>query len=249
MSLSDRTRILLGDSGIDALSDASVCVFGLGGVGAAAAIDLVRAGVGRLFVVDFDTIEESNLNRLCFGYRQEIGLPKVGVFSDYARRINPDVGIESVGTILRGSEAAEMIPEDCDFYLDCIDTLNPKVNLLCALATRDKLFASAMGTAGRIAPELLKVGSLWKTHDCPLAAVVRKRLHRRGFDPEGHEKFLCVWSDEPAVKPVMPLDGSIPGQSIDGERIRVVHGSGPFVPQAAGHILASLACRSILGML
>lgn len=248
MPLSDRTRILFGDSGIDALAGSSVCIFGLGGVGAAAAMDLVRAGVGRLLVVDFDTIDESNLNRLYFGYQDEVGLPKVQVFSDYARRINPSVIVEALTAIVRGTEAAAMIPDDCGFYLECIDTLNPKVNLLAALASAGKPFATSMGTAGRMAPELLKVGSLWKTHDCPLSSVVRKRLHRLGFDPKGPEQFLCVWSDEPAVAPTMPPDGSTPGEIVDGMRVRAVQGSGPFVPQAAGHIMASLAVRAILNI-
>ena len=248
MPFDDRTRILLGDSNADALAASSVCVFGLGGVGAAAAMDLVRAGVGKLYVVDFDSIDESNLNRLYFGYMDEVGQAKVHVFSDYARRINPEISIKTIGTIVRGDEAAGMIPDDCNFYLDCIDTLNPKVNLLAALARARKPFVTSMGTAGRLAPERLKVGSLWKTHDCPLSALVRKRLHRLGFDPNGTEKFLCVWSDEPAVPPTMPRDGSIPGATINGMRVRAVQGSGPFVPQAAGHILASLAVRAILAI-
>jgi len=258
MPFSDRTTILLGEADAELLTRARVCVFGLGGVGAAAAMDLVRAGVGHLVVIDFDTITESNLNRLYFGYADGVGRKKVEVFAEYARGVNPDVDIVTTGAIVRGAEAAQAIPEGCDFYLDCIDTLNPKVNLLAELARRNLPFASSMGTAGRLAPERLKVGSLWETHDCPLSALVRKRLRRLGFGPgtmardnetRGNIKvarFDCVWSDEPAVAPAMPADGSIPGETVNGERVRAVQGSGPFVPQAAGHILASLAVRRVL---
>jgi tRNA threonylcarbamoyladenosine dehydratase len=265
MPFGDRTRILLGDEGADKLSQSRVCVFGLGGVGATAAMDLVRAGVGALVVVDFDEVSESNLNRLYFGYSNELGRPKVAVFADYALKVNPGVRIDAIGTIVRGRDASAMIPELCDFYLDCIDTLNPKVNLMAALARRALPFASSMGTAGRLAPERLRIGSLWDTHDCPLSSLVRKRLRRLGFGPLGkqarHEAdsmtadtvfpagFQCVWSDEPAVAPAMPSDGSIPGDTVDGNRVRAVQGSGPFVPQAAGHMLASLAARRILGRL
>jgi len=259
MPFNERTRILLGDAGIDLLTAARVCVFGLGGVGATAAMDLVRAGIGSLVVVDFDTVTESNLNRLYFGYTDQVGRPKVDVFQEFARRINPGIQIETVGAIVRGAEAAERIPQACDFYLDCIDTLNPKTNLMAALARAGLPFASSMGTAGRLAPERLRVGSLWDTHDCPLSTLVRKRMRRLGFCPATGRKaddeqwpestpadFQCVWTDEPAVPPVMPADGSIPGDTVDGERVRAVQGSGPFVPQAAGHILASLAVRRIL---
>lgn len=259
MPFNERTRILLGDAGIDRLAASRVCVFGLGGVGAAAAMDLVRAGVGSLVVVDFDTVAESNINRLYFGYADQVGRPKVEVFRQFALRINPDIRIEAIGSIVRGAEAAERIPLGCDFYLDCIDTLNPKTNLMASLARAGLPFASSMGTAGRLAPERLRVGSLWDTHDCPLSTLVRKRMRRLGFCPAakrraGDERepestpadFQCVWTDEPAVPPVLPADGSIPGDTVDGERVRAVQGSGPFVPQAAGHILASLAVRTIL---
>jgi tRNA A37 threonylcarbamoyladenosine dehydratase len=252
MPFDDRTRILLGDAGADKLAQARVCVFGLGGVGAAAAMDLVRAGVGSLVVIDFDEVSESNLNRLYFGYSDQVGKPKVAVFTDYALKVNPGVRIETIGAIVRGKDASAMIPELCDFYLDCIDTLNPKVNLMAALARGTLPFASSMGTAGRLAPERLRIGSLWDTHDCPLSSLVRKRLRRLGFGPPGKAEtvlpavFECVWSDEPAVAPVMPSDGTIPGDTVNGNRVRAVQGSGPFVPQAAGHILASLAVRRIL---
>ncbi|HUW69513.1 MAG TPA: ThiF family adenylyltransferase [bacterium] len=261
MPFDDRTRILLGSAGSRTLAASRVCVFGLGGVGATAAMDLVRAGVGSLVVVDFDDVAESNLNRLYFGYIDQVGRSKVDVFQEFARRVNPGIRIETVGAIVRGAEAAQRIPQGCDFYLDCIDTLNPKTNLMAALARAGLPFASSMGTAGRLAPERLKVGSLWSTHDCPLSTLVRKRMRRLGFCPAPGNRhvdtdavelvpaeFLCVWSDEPAVPPAMPADGSIPGDTVDGERVRAVQGSGPFVPQAAGHILASLAVRHMLAI-
>ncbi|PKL24339.1 MAG: tRNA threonylcarbamoyladenosine dehydratase [Spirochaetae bacterium HGW-Spirochaetae-3] len=261
MGFDDRTRILLGDAGADRLAASRVCVFGLGGVGATAAMDLVRAGVGALVVVDFDEVGESNLNRLYFGYSDEVGKAKTAAFSDYARRVNPAIRIEAIGSIVHGAEASMMIPGGCDFYIDCIDTLNPKVNLMAALARLGAPFTSAMGTAGRIAPERLRIGSLWDTSGCPLSTAVRKRLRRLGFGPVGESlaalgtmgvsmpsAFDCVWSDEPPVPPAMPADGSVPGDTVNGIRVRAVQGSAPFVPQAAGHILASVAARRVLGV-
>jgi tRNA A37 threonylcarbamoyladenosine dehydratase len=252
-------------------------------------MDLVRIGVGNLVVVDFDTVQESNLNRLYFGYRDTIGRAKTDVFIEAALKINPGIHIQKLDSLVRGAEVAQRIPEGYDYYLDCIDTLNPKVNLIAELLRSGLPFASSMGTAGRLAPERLKVGSLWDSAGCPLAQKVRQRLKRLGFGPplgrserraawvtaaetkgrseEGgtasvkgnaetspaqeimRKVVLCVWSDEPPAAPVLPADGSLPGQVVGGERVRAVQGSAPFVPQAAGHLLASLAVRAIQGLL
>lgn len=276
MAFDDRTKVLVGEAGAARLAAARVCVLGLGGVGAAAAMDLVRAGVGALVAIDFDTVQESNLNRLYFGYSDALGLPKTEAFARAARAVNPEVRLELRGSIVRGREAAERLPEGCDFYLDCIDSLNPKVNAIAAMIRAGLPFASSMGTAGRLAPERLRVGSLWDSSGCPLAQRVRQRLRRFGFrapatreekraawlardlarkageePPPGdgliEAEIRCVWSDEPAAPPAPPPGGLTPGQVIDGVRIRAVQGSAPFVPQAAGHIMASLAVRAILG--
>ncbi|MGD9938695.1 MAG: ThiF family adenylyltransferase [Clostridia bacterium] len=246
MSFDERTRILLGDAGAERLMAATICVFGLGGVGAAAAMDLVRVGVGNLVVVDFDEVQESNLNRLYFGYHDSIGRAKTDVFIEAALQINPGIHIQKLDSLVRGADAARSIPEGCDYYLDCIDTLNPKVNLIAELLRRGLPFATSMGTAGRLAPERLRAGSLWDSAGCPLAQKVRQRLRRLGYGQPLDEAILCVWSDEPPVAPALPADGSLPGQVVNGERVRAVQGSAPFVPQAAGHLLASLAVRAIL---
>lgn len=248
MPFSERTEIVFGSDGMEILERSTVCVFGLGGVGATAAMDLVRAGCGSLYVFDFDTVSESNLNRLYFGYRSVIGLPKTEAFARYAREVNPQVTIRSVLGIVRGAHAHERIPDGCDLYLDCIDSLNPKVNLLAALARSGRAFASSMGTSGRVAPERLKLGSLWDSSGCPLAQRVRQRLGRLGIGPgkELEPTITCVWSDEVPAATRLPADGSLPGSVRDGVRVRAVLGSTPFVPQAAGHLLASWAVRSIL---
>ena len=271
MPFDERTRIVIGDDGAARLAAASVCVYGLGGVGAAAAMDLVRVGVGRVVVVDFDAVQESNLNRLYFGYVDCVGQPKTRAFAEAARRVNPAVVVEEIGRLVRGREAADAIPDDCAFHLDCIDSLNPKVNLMAALLSRGLPFASSMGTAGRIEPERLRLGSLWDSAGCPLAQRVRQRLKRLGFGPplnhaDRHTEWLarirgeapagppvlriaipCVWSDEPPAPPAPPPDGARVGDVVNGNRVRAVQGSAPFVPQAAGHMLASVAARVILG--
>lgn len=241
MPFDERNLIVLGAENASRLARASVAVYGLGGVGAACAMDLVRSGVGRIVACDLDLVKESNLNRLYFGYAREIGRPKAEVFAEYALQVNPDVIVESEYRFFSGADARGVIAQDCAVHVDCIDSLTPKTNLLAGLASGDVPFISCLGTGGRIDPARLRIVSIWDTRDCPLAAAVRSRLRKLRVTRD----FPVVWSDEPAAPPRAPpadYRQHRPG------RLRMIQGSLPFVPQAAGHLLASWALRTILDL-
>ncbi len=229
-SFLDRTRIIVGESGLHALETARVAVYGLGGVGAACALDLVRAGVGYLHVVDFDTVEISNLNRLAFGYERYLGQPKTDAFIDAARGINPDIDIVADKIFFTSETAPRAIAHECSIHADCVDSLSPKVSLIAALRFQNLVFIASMGTAGRLMPERLRIGTMDAAKGCPLARSVRQKLTKLGVPLD----FPVVWSDEPAIKPV-PREGQ-----------RGIQGSAPFVPQTAGHFMASWMVRAIL---
>lgn len=237
MSFSERNEIIFGASGVEKLKNSSVAVYGLGGVGAAAAMALVRSGVGTIKAVDFDTVSESNLNRLIFGFETNVGMKKSEVFLNAAKSVNPDVNIEVYSDFMHGNDAASMVL-DADFHIDAIDSLNPKVNLIIALLERDGNFISSMGTGGRICPEKLEFADIWKTDVCSLAKFVRKRLRNRGI--KSH--FPVVFSRE---IPCDPIENEEENAENPG-RIRKVQGSTVFVPQAAGLMLASYAVRTLL---
>lgn len=241
MSFAERTRILFGEAGLEALSRASVAVYGLGGVGGAAAMDLVREGVGRLVVLDFDVVQDSNLNRLYFAYREDVGSPKAEVFARRAREVNPAVEIVLRQDFMSGAGAADLVASDCDVHLDCVDSLNAKVNLLVALASSGRPFAASLGTAGRSDPTRLRLSAIRESHGCPLAREVRNRLGRRGIALD----FPAVWSDEPPVPPLPRPSDPAEAQLVPG-RVRGIQGSGPSVPQTAGHFLAAWATRALL---
>jgi tRNA A37 threonylcarbamoyladenosine dehydratase len=240
---SARTALILGEEGLEKLAASRVCVFGLGGVGAAAAVDLVRVGVGHILACDFDEVGESNLNRLAFGFRRFLGVPKAHAFAEIARDINPDVVVDARPLFVTGGGAADAVPEDCGFYLDCIDSLNSKANLIAVLARSRKPFASSMGMGGRLDPERVRMGSLWEANGCPLARSVRQRLRRFGLSET--DEVPCAWSDEPPAEPGPPAP---PHPGLRG-RDRRRQGSSPFVPQTAGHILASYTVRRLLSLI
>jgi tRNA A37 threonylcarbamoyladenosine dehydratase len=239
VNFTERSRIVLGDEGLERLSRARVAVYGLGGVGGACAVDLVRAGVGSLVVYDFDVVKESNLNRLAFGYASTVGMPKAEAFKKIAREINPGAVIDARPLFITGAEASLALPESIDAAVEAVDALTPKAMLLKALRESGTPLVTVLGMAGRIEPERIRVGPLGETKGCPLAREVRSRLRRLGVSLD----ITSVWSDEPPAAPAPP-DGDHGGRG----RVRMVLGSLPFVPQAAGHVAASLAVRMILGL-
>lgn len=239
MSFKERTEIIFGPENMDILAGSSIAVYGLGGVGACAAVTLVRAGIGKISVTDFDTVNESNLNRLIFGFNSTVGMSKTDVFIKTALDINPDIKIEVSSAFMHGSDAVLNVHK-ADFHIDAIDSLNPKVNLIIALLESDSKFISSMGTGGKTHPELLQIADIWKTDVCPLAKFVRKRLRNRNVK----KGFPVVFSKEISTDPVDPDD--VDTQDVNSGRTRKIQGSAPFVPQAAGIILASFAVRYLM---
>jgi tRNA A37 threonylcarbamoyladenosine dehydratase len=243
VSFNDRNRIILGEAGLARLSRARVAVYGLGGVGGACALDLVRSGVGSILVFDFDTVDESNLNRLAYGFRSCLGLSKAEALKRAALDINPQAEVSCVGGFISGNDAAASLPAGMDAAVDAIDSLNPKVMLVKALLDSGKPFVSVQGMGGRIAPERVKRGRLSESSGCPLARELRNRLRRLGCSLD----FEAVWSDEKPVPPI-PAAHSAPDEAVPPSkgRPRMIQGSLPFVPQTAGHLAASIIVRLLI---
>jgi len=239
MTFTERTDLVFGADGIEKLKNSTVAVYGLGGVGASAAVSLVRAGVGTIAVTDFDKVNISNLNRLVFGFESTLNLDKTEVFVKTAKDINPDIKIIISKDFVHGADAAQKV-HSADFHIDAIDSLNPKVNLIIALLENNAAFISSMGTGGKFRPELLQIADIWKTDVCPLSKFVRKRLRNRGI----RKGFPVVFSKELSTEPVDLEDDH--NEEMPGRK-RLTQGSTPFVPQAAGLILASYAVRKLLG--
>jgi len=251
----ERNLILIEQPGLERLAGAHVALFGLGGVGGACAVDLVRSGVGRLSVMDFDTVAASNLNRLAYATLDDVGIPKPKAFTAFASRINPQIQIEYMQGMMGAASTMADIPQ-ADFYIDAIDTLNAKVCLLCLLLEMGKPFIASTGMGGRLDPLQLSIGDFWQVQGDPLGFEVRNRLRRRGMQ----QPFPCIWSREAPLAPQEPSTAEVAlheqrrtryaetGEGLPPGRIRRKQGTMPFVPQAAGHALASYAVRKLLAM-
>ncbi|MBF0160766.1 MAG: ThiF family adenylyltransferase [Magnetococcales bacterium] len=234
--LYERTRILVGEAGIARLQQAHVLVAGLGGVGGFAAECLVRAGVGRLTLVDDDVVSPSNLNRQLPATEESMGQKKGAVMMQRLAAIHPDCRLEWIDHFLTPQSIPAILERTApDWVLDAIDSLNCKVALILEARARGWPVASSMGAGGRLDPSRLVVSDVMDTSGCPLAREVRIRLRRRGCG----RGVVAVWSNEPPL-PHAPLAPTEQGRS------RVVNGTISYLPALFGATLAGVIVRTLL---
>ena len=186
-----RTRQLLGDDAIKKLQNSCVMIFGCGAVGSFAIEALARAGIGKIIVLDFDTIEESNINRQLFALDSTIGKKKVDVAAARIHDINPKTSVITYGMFF--DENAE-IQERPDFVIDAIDTVKSKITIYKWCQKNKIPFISSMGAARKTDPTKIKIDKISKTFACPLAANIRKTVRELKL-----RDFPVVFSTETAA--------------------------------------------------
>ncbi len=215
-----RTALLLGREHMDALQRAHITVAGLGAVGSFAVEALARAGVGRLTLLDFDTISESNINRQLFALNSTLNRPKTAVAVERVQDINPDCLVEGRHLFINSETVGELVQSYSDsLFVDAIDSLNAKVDLLATLKQHDVPVISSMGAATRMNPHDIRVADLADTHTCPLARLIRKRLRRRGVDGS---HIRCIFSKELRKVEALGDPAPLSQQAGPGRRRRVM---------------------------
>ena len=201
----DRTEMLLGTEGLRKLRESSVAVIGVGGVGAAAAEMLVRAGVGRLLIVDSDEVGETNINRQLPALHSTVGKLKCEVLRDRLLDINPALKLECVGEfICEDNVAAVLEGKGLDYVVDAIDTLSPKIALAQFCLSAGLPLVSSMGSGAKLDATAVRVADISATRECPLARMMRKRLHHLGI----RGGFKAVYSEEIPHKEGMVIEES-----------------------------------------
>lgn len=254
----DRTARLLGDEGVDRLARATVTVLGLGGVGSFAAEALVRSGVGRVVLVDYDRICVTNVNRQLHAAKGTLGKSKVAVMAERLRLINPDAVIEPRAEFYRAETSARLLVPEPDVVVDAIDNVSAKLHLI-ATCVRERLrLVSAMGAAARLDPTAVRVADLSETRIDPFARDLRKNLRRKyDLDCTRPVGVWAVYSEEPPIAPraLAYDDGAFqcvcPGGQNglnDCEHRNRVEGSVAFVPSVFGMTAASVAIKLLLGL-
>jgi len=209
-----RTRALVGNDGVEKLKKSRITIFGIGGVGSFAAEALARAGIGCLTLVDFDTVNLSNLNRQIIALTNTIGRLKTDVMKERMQDISPEAIITAIDVFV-GPDTIEMFNlADYDFVVDAVDNVTAKLLIINKCYSVDTPVISCMGTGNKLDPSRFRISDISKTNTCPLARVVRRELKKSGIS-----KCLVLWSDEEPVK------------NETGERLP---GSVSFVPAVAG---------------
>ena len=199
-----RTEQLLGHGAMEKIKKAKVAVFGLGAVGSFAVEALARTGVGQLHLIDFDRVDASNINRQLLALTSTIGREKAVLARERVGDINPDCEITVKSAFVNAESLEDLLEEDTDVVVDAIDGLNSKINLLVGAKQRNLAVVSSMGAGGKTDISMIRAGDISETEVCPLARVVRRRLHRRGI----YEGIRAVYSIEKPLnkQPFKPED-------------------------------------------
>jgi tRNA threonylcarbamoyladenosine dehydratase len=233
-----RTIDLLGQERFERLQRSFVVVIGLGGVGSHAATALIRSGVGRIRLIDFDKVTLSSLNRSAFATPADVDQPKASVLQRHLAAIYPGAQIEREERFFHEDTAEELLAGAPDFVVDAIDSFNPKVALLRFCHERDLSVLSCMAASARTDPTLLRVADISETSICPLARAVRRRLRCFGI----RQGIPALYSVEP---PVDPLPPDLADETLRRGRIRnrlpsLIVMPGIFGYAAAGHVIGQL---------
>ena len=235
MSWDERTLLLLGESNAVKLRKAKILVVGLGGVGAYAAEMLCRAGIGNMTIIDGDVIEESNRNRQLPALVSTWKKPKAQVVAQRLLDINPDLNLTVLEEFLRDERTIEVLDnQQYDYVLDCIDTLSPKTFLIYHAVQKGFRVVSSMGSGGKMDPEQVSIADISKSHDCKLARMVRKRLHRLGI----RDGVTVVYSPEEVPETAIRLEQGV-------NKISTV-GTISYMPPVFGCYMASVVIRGLL---
>lgn len=219
MGIYDREEALIGREALEGLHNSTVIVLGIGGVGSYVAEALARAGVGRLVLVDRDTVEETNINRQLVALHSTLGMPKALVMEKRILDIDPGCKVQGLVEFYNEETAGRVPFEGADYVVDAVDDVNAKV--LIAQRARDAGVPciSSMGTGNRLYADFL-IDDIYKTSGCPLAKVMRQRLKKAGV-----EKLKVLYSKTvPGVRSATPASistvPSVAGLLIAGEVIR-----------------------------
>lgn len=238
-----RTEQLLGHEAMEKIKMAKVAVFGLGAVGSFAVEALARTGVGRLHLIDFDRVDASNINRQLLALTSTIGREKAVLAKERIGDINPDCKITVKSAFVNAESLEDLLEEDTDVVVDAIDGLNSKINLLVRAKKRNLAVVSSMGAGGKTDISLIRTGDISETEVCPLARVVRRRLHRRGV----YEGIRAVYSIEPPLNK-QPFNAEDAGDALPGHgRSRPPIGTVVWVPGVFGLTVAREVIRLITG--
>lgn len=232
-----RTGMLIGKEALEKLRESDVLVVGLGGVGAYAAEMICRAGIGRMTVADGDVVHTTNRNRQLLALRETEGMSKAALMGHRLREINPSLELTVIYEYLKDERMVEILDKGFDYVVDAIDTLSPKLFLIYHSVQRKIPVVSSMGAGGKFDPLQVSLSDISQTTNCPLARILRKRLHRLGI----REGITAVYSPETVDKSKVVSSKGEPNKAS-------TVGTISYMPALFGIACASVVIRDLAGI-
>lgn len=230
-----RTELLLGAEGVNKLKRAHVLVAGLGGVGAYAAEQLCRAGVGEMTIIDGDVVEITNKNRQLPALDSTVGLPKAEIMASRFLDINPDLKLHTINDFIRDEGMIEVLERaPYDYIVDAIDTLAPKIFLIYHSLQKGLPVVSSMGSGGKMDPSKIEIADISKSYNCNLARMLRKRLHKLGV----YQGVKVVFSSELTDPQSVVL--------VESQNKKSNVGTISYMPPVFGCFIASVVVRDLI---
>jgi len=231
----ERTLQLLGEEKMARLRNAHVLVAGMGGVGSMAAEMICRSGVGKITIIDADTIQPGNINRQLPALHSTLDQEKAGVMGERLKDINPELELTVIREFMKEERIPEILQESYDYVIDAIDTLSPKIYLIYHSVQRGLRLASSMGSGGKLDPSQIRVADFGDTYNCRLAYLLRKKLRKLDV----HGGFKVVFSTEQVPKEmIIPVEGEPNKKSTVGTI--------SYIPAIFGCSLASIVIRDLV---
>jgi tRNA A37 threonylcarbamoyladenosine dehydratase len=232
----ERTTLLVGNKGLEKLNNAHVLIVGLGGVGSYAAEAIARSGVGKMTIIDGDTVDPTNRNRQLQALTSTHGLNKAVLMGERIKLINPEVDLTVIESFKNPDDMKDFMTQKFTYVIDAIDSISPKLYLLQTAYFNNQRIISSMGAGGKMDPTKIQVVDIAQTYNCPMAQYLRKRLRYMNI----YKGINSVFSTElPAKHSIMKTDGSKFKKS--------AYGTISYLPAAFGLTCASVVIRDIVG--
>ena len=232
----ERTILLYGEKKLARLQEANILVVGMGGVGSMAAEMICRSGVGKMTIIDGDTVQPGNINRQLPATHNTLNREKALVMGERLKEINPGLELTMVHEFIREERIPELLETSFDYVVDAIDTLSPKIYLIYHTMNRGLKLASSMGSGGKVDPAQIRVADFGETYNCRLAYLLRKKLRKLDV----HGGFKVVFSTEQVPKElIIPVEGESNKKSTVG--------TNSYIPAIFGCFLASIVIRDLIG--
>lgn len=238
-----RTELAIGPEGLEKLKNSTVAVLGIGGVGAMAAEALARTGVGRIILIDKDTVDITNINRQIHALTTTVGQKKAELMRERIKLINPDCDAIALNMFYTEETYEELFKYELDYVVDASDTIVYKIHLIKECLKRKIPIISSMGAANKMDPSRFQVADISETSYDPIARVIRQKLRKDGI----RKGVKVVFSTEEPIKPREDVtERIVPDTAPDIRKAKQPPSSNAFVPPVAGLIMVSVVIRDML---